>query len=327
MTAGSPLVSVVMAVRNEAEWIGMTLRSVLDQQHRELEVIVVDDGSTDDTVAIIEAHAADPRLQWLSGPARGACAARNVGIARATGALIQMLDGDDLLAPDKISRQVARWQTEGDAFVYFGPFLRFADDPESGTCEPMPNWTDLSGHDWLVSCWLHGGMMAPHGWLTPSHLIRAAGPWDESLEQNQDGEFFSRVLLASGGVRFCPDALSHYRVGVKHSISRRRDRAARLSQFRATRKMAHRLLARDPDGERTRLACAIAYEELMFVNGVDHPDIAASARQQMLDCGGTDGSMPYRGARFRLMAAALGVPLAWRLQQLSSRFGRLLPGR
>ena len=326
MTTDSPLVSVVIPVRNEARWIARTLRSVFDQTHRELDVIVVDDGSSDATPDIVAQHG-DSRLRLLRRPPVGACAARNAGLAVAGGTLIQMLDGDDLLDPDKIARQVARWREEGDEHVYFGPYQSFSIDPRFGRTAPAPNWRDMSGHDWLVSSWLHGGMMAPHGWLTPASLVRAAGPWDETLEQNQDGDFFSRVLLASSGVRFCADAISHYRVGVKHSISRRRDYAARQSQFRATEQMAQRLLAVDPAGATTRLACALAFEELMFGNWLPHPDIAEAARRQMLACGGTDGSMPYRSARFRRVARRIGWPLACRLQHVSGRLSDALTGR
>ena len=317
LAAANPLVSVVIAARDEARWIESTIRSVTDQTHRELEIIVIDDGSTDGTADIAEA-CGDSRLRVVRQPPRGACAARNAGLSLASGQLIQMLDGDDLLAPHKIGRQVARWKIEGDRHVYCGPYTRFSSNPRHGSRDPKPNWTDMSGHDWLVSCWLHGGMMAPHGWLTPAPLIRAAGPWDETVLQNQDGEYFSRVLLASDGVRFCPNAISHYRIGCKDSISRRRDYAARRSRFHATCLVARRLLESPEANADTRRACAIAMEELMLVNWVEHPEIAALARIEMDACGGASWTLPYRSPLFRWTSRLIGRPLACNFQHLIS---------
>ena len=322
MAAAHPLVSVIIAARNESRWIAPAIRSVIDQTHRELEIIVVDDGSTDGTADIAEG-CSDTRLRVIRRPPTGACAARNAGLAMASGQLIQMLDGDDLLAPDKIALQVDRWRTEGDDKVYFGPYARFSQHPQAGFIDPQPNWTDMSGHDWLVSCWLHGGMMAPNGWLTPAPLIRAAGPWDETVLQNQDGEYFSRVLLASAGVRFCHDALAYYRIGSKESISRRRDYAARRSRFIATRAVARRLLASPEADDETRRACAIAFEELMFVNWVSFPELADLARAEMEACGGASGSMPYRGTLFRSASRLIGWQLACHIKHLAGREGSL----
>lgn len=311
----NPLVSVVIACRNEGTRIAETIQSVLAQRWQHLEVIVVDDGSTDCTAAIV-ATFEDPRLRLIRLAPSGACAARNAGLRVARGDLIQMLDGDDLLAPEKIAVQVERWRTDGDTFVYFGPWTRFAHDPAYAVADPRPHWADMSGHRWLVDCWRDGAMMPPHAWLTPAALIRAAGPWNESLLQNQDGDFFSRVLLASGGVRFCPGALSHYRVGVKASISSRNDRAARRSRLDAVTMIADRLLAAPEADAETRAACATAFEELMFVTWVRYPDLAREARAAMRACGGTDHRMPYRGRLFRKTERLVGWRMACRLQHL-----------
>ncbi len=317
MIVGKPLVSVIVACRNEARWIRETINSVLAQTYSDLELVVVDDGSTDNTAAIV-ASIPDPRLRLIRQAPAGACAARNAGLRLATGDLIQMLDGDDLLAADKIEHQVDRWRELGDSYVYFGPFARFSRRPGQRGIRPQPNWTDMDGHAWLVSTWTNGDMMAPHAWLTPAALVREAGPWNESLQQNQDGDYFSRVLLASAGVRYCPQALSYYRVGVKHSISVRSDRPARSSRLYATRMIARRLLAQDSSQE-VRYACANAYEEQMLLNWVEHPDLAAEARMEMDALGGSDGRQPFRSDQFRWSAKLLGWRLACQIQQRMRR--------
>ena len=102
------LVSVVVPAFNAAAFIEKTLRSVLAQTHKDLEVIIVDDGSTDDTAAICrQLGLADARVQLVSTPNNGVAAARNTGIDRASGRYIAFIDADDIWHPTKIEKQLA----------------------------------------------------------------------------------------------------------------------------------------------------------------------------------------------------------------------------
>lgn len=104
-----PLVSVIVPAFNAAQYVRDTLESVLAQTHRNIEVIVVDDGSTDDTPEIVsEIAATDPRVRLMRQANAGAAAARNTGIAAAQGAFIAPVDADDLWHPTKIAKQLAR---------------------------------------------------------------------------------------------------------------------------------------------------------------------------------------------------------------------------
>lgn len=104
---GSPTVSVVLPTYNRAGLIGRAIRSVLGQTYRDLELIVVDDGSTDDTAKVVEAFG-DPRIRYTSlAHNRGAGAARNAGIQLARGRLLAFQDSDDEWLADKLERHVA----------------------------------------------------------------------------------------------------------------------------------------------------------------------------------------------------------------------------
>jgi glycosyltransferase involved in cell wall biosynthesis len=101
------LISVVIPVRNGERFIGRTLQSVLNQSYQNIEVIVVDDGSTDSSLAIVRQVAAnDPRVSCHSGPRAGVGAARNCGIAQARGEFVAPVDADDLWHQDKLLRQL-----------------------------------------------------------------------------------------------------------------------------------------------------------------------------------------------------------------------------
>ncbi|MEQ1727572.1 MAG: glycosyltransferase [Vicinamibacterales bacterium] len=100
----TPLVSVLLPVYNRPQWIGRAIESVFAQSYPRVELIVVDDGSTDKTPDVIERFG--PRVTSLRQPNRGAYAARNLGLARARGELIAFIDSDDSWYPDRLSSQV-----------------------------------------------------------------------------------------------------------------------------------------------------------------------------------------------------------------------------
>lgn len=110
-----PLVSIVIPAYNAERWIELTLDSARQQTHGNIEILVIDDGSTDRTPELVEAAAArDPRVSLYRQANAGVGAARNHGIRRAKGRYIAPLDADDLWKPEKIERQVARF-AEGEA--------------------------------------------------------------------------------------------------------------------------------------------------------------------------------------------------------------------
>jgi glycosyltransferase involved in cell wall biosynthesis len=112
--------SVVMTAYNEEEWVAAAVASVLAQTHRELRLILVDDGSSDGTVAAVERFRSDPRLHVIQQPNAGLSAARNTGIAAAGTEWIAFLDSDDLWMPDyleKVDRALADRPRAGFAYV------------------------------------------------------------------------------------------------------------------------------------------------------------------------------------------------------------------
>ena len=112
MAVEDPLVSVVIPAHNGERFLGRTLESALAQTYQPIEVIVVDDGSTDETAAVVEAVVArDGRVRLFRRQNSGVAATRNFGIAQARGGLIATLDNDDLWHPEKIARQVKLMRT------------------------------------------------------------------------------------------------------------------------------------------------------------------------------------------------------------------------
>jgi glycosyltransferase involved in cell wall biosynthesis len=117
---GTPEVSVVIPTRDRSRLLALTLHSVRWQREVDLEVVVVDDGSADDTAQVVAALA-DPRVRLVRHDRpRGVSAARNRGVAEAGGAWVAFLDDDDLWAPDKLARQLQAAHQTGRTWVYTG---------------------------------------------------------------------------------------------------------------------------------------------------------------------------------------------------------------
>lgn len=114
----TPLVSVVIPCYNCGRFIEETLQSVLEQTYPAIEVIVIDDGSTDDSVERIKAMPAASRIQLVSQPNAGVSAARNRGIKMATGQYVAVLDADDWMYPSNIEKKVAALLRDESDFVY-----------------------------------------------------------------------------------------------------------------------------------------------------------------------------------------------------------------
>jgi glycosyltransferase involved in cell wall biosynthesis len=122
-----PAVSVVIAAHNQARWLGEAIESVRAQTFQDWELLVVDDGSTDDTPAVLARYAADSRVRSIAQARAERSAARNLGIAATSGTFVAFLDADDLWLPEKLAKQVAAISASPAAVLCYTP-ARFVDE-------------------------------------------------------------------------------------------------------------------------------------------------------------------------------------------------------
>lgn len=256
----TPLVSVLIPCYNAEKYIGETLESVFRQTWQNIEVIVVDDGSKDKSADVVRSFRR-PNLKLVEQSNRGQTAALNVCLAHAKGDLVQYLDADDLIAPDKIERQVTRL-ADSPRSVASAEWGRFYGSVEETRFTPETVWKDLDPLDWLSLSRGSGlGMMFPALWLVPMPIVRAVGPWREDLSLNNDAEYFTRVLLAAERVLFCAGARCYYRSGLAGSLSGRKSPAAWASQVRVLELCEGYIRARE-DSERVRRGFALSWQHL-----------------------------------------------------------------
>jgi glycosyltransferase involved in cell wall biosynthesis len=208
----TPLVSILIPTYNAQEWIGDTIASALAQTWPRKEIIIVDDGSKDNSLDIARRYASKS-VHVVSQENQGAAAARNTAFSHSQGDYIQWLDADDLLAVDKIHKQLEIAERLSDPHILLSSsWARFMYRQEVAEFKPTQLWQDLSSVDWILAKWSHHLHMQTATWLVSRELTESAGPWNTKLLGDDDGEYFSRVVLRSKGIRFAPDARVYYRV-------------------------------------------------------------------------------------------------------------------
>ena len=193
------LVSVVIPTHNGQRYIGATLDSVLAQRHRPLEILVVDDGSTDATAQIVRGYASEVRL--IEQDQRGHPAARNTGIRAAGGEFLGFLDHDDLWSPDKLERQMACFERDPALDLVFGHIQNFftPEMPPEGRQRLAVPLRPLPGL-------LQGAMLARR------RSFDRVGLFDEERSVGDFLDWYGRVMLAGMNIEMLPETVVHRRI-------------------------------------------------------------------------------------------------------------------
>lgn len=310
------LVSIVIPCFNSAPWLAETLESALAQTWPQLDIVVIDDGSRDGSRDIARRYESRG-VRVATQPNSGASAARNHGIRLARGDLIQFLDADDLLSPDKIAAQVDLLSRHPAGSIASCRWGRFTTDPAQTQFVDYSVFQDFTPLDYLLAHTGSAAMMHPGAWLVPRTIVDRAGPWDESLSLNDDGEYFARAVLSSGGIRFSAQGASLYRSNLVGSLSQQRSRRALDSVFASVTLIAGHL-RRVEDSQRVTRALADYWQRLVYELYPDAPDLVRRASAEVRALGGST-LRPAMGARELLAGRFLGWRLARRLQLLLSR--------
>ena len=200
------LVSVIIPCFNAERWIGETIQSCLNQTYAPIEIIVIDDGSTDRSLEVIKSFG--NRVRWESGQNRGGNHARNRGFAISSGRYIQFLDADDYLLPKKIPRQVAFLEASG-ADVVYGDWRHEHFLPDGSS--QLEEIAVSGAQEDVLSALLSGWWVAPAALLFRRHVLEKTGGWDESLAAAQDRDLFISIAMTDAKIAYQPGCYSIYR--------------------------------------------------------------------------------------------------------------------
>lgn len=212
-----PAVSVITPTHNRPAYLRQTIESVLAQSFADFEHIIVDDGSAGETRAVVEGFD-DARIRYVYQENAGRSAARNRGLALATGEYVAFLDDDDLFLPDKLAVQVAFLEAQ-PAVGLVGSFTQFVGEDGSllGLRETWHKGSTLT----LLDC-LYASPLATCSVLLRRSWLAALDHWfDPAMQRAEDKDFWARLLLAGCQVRWTEDVVAAYR---QHADSSQQDR-------------------------------------------------------------------------------------------------------
>lgn len=280
------LVSILIPAYNAERWIAETISSAIAQTWPATEIIVIDDGSSDGTLKVAQRYESHG-VTVVTQSNRGASAARNAALSLARGDYIQWLDADDLLAPDKIARQMER---AGDGtssrILLSSRFTTFCYRPYSARFVPTTLWCDLAPVEWFLRKFNDHVFMIPSAWLVSRRLTEEVGPWDERLTLDDDGEYFSRMVGACEEIRFVGGATSYYRQANVNSLSRTyTDRACR--SLLLSKRLSIGYLLGLEDSPRTRAAAMEFLQWGMICFYPEKTDLLRELDELSMELGGT----------------------------------------
>ena len=269
-------VSILIPCYNAAAFLRPTFESAIQNMEDGDEIILVDDHSTDGSLQVATGFLQNANISFkaVTNPSKGACSARNHAFSLAKNPLIQWLDADDILGPEKLKHQRIKINDCPNS-VAVSPFVPFIGAPENGALREDRDWSCkelMTGADWLAN----GKMTIPACWLGHKEIFAKAGPWNPQLKLNQDGEYFARVLAEAESVIFVPEVGVWYRRGISDSVSQ--FTAEKAASLFARVDAIHETALALEDSARMRQMVANRYQHAIYTAYPHCPDGIAKAQ-------------------------------------------------
>ncbi|MFK7803651.1 MAG: glycosyltransferase [Anaerolineae bacterium] len=201
----APKVDIIIPAYNQGHYLQSSVESALAQTWENIEVIIIDDGSTDNTAEVGQSFA-DPRVTYIYQENGGLSAARNTGLHHATGEFISFLDSDDLFLPQKIEALLNKLQANPEAGLAAGPAL-LIDENGQEIGKTYGNGIPDLDEEWLFGNRVHVGSI-----LVKAEWLNQVEPFDESLRACEDWDMWMRLAIVGCKMVWSPDPVSKYRI-------------------------------------------------------------------------------------------------------------------
>lgn len=311
------LVSIIIPVYNKASHIRETLDCALGQTYPNVEIVLINDGSVDGSLDILkEFNLKFPdKIVLVDQENKGVSAATNVGIKASKGDYIQFLDADDLMSSDKVENQINLLKGKPFTTISSCEWVNFNNNIENFSRINYGVFQNFdTGINWLLRAWNHQEMMADSSWLTHRNLIDRAGPWDETLIINQDGEFFSRVLVNANEVLYDRNSKIYYRKPEFSNVSQSNSEKALKSLLNSYQAYEKNVLKVE-NSARIRRALKKVYQKFIYDVFPKYPHLISKAEELINDL-----NIPEKtyigGPKFQQMSRIFGFKNALRLKRL-----------
>lgn len=276
----NPLISICIPAYNAEKYIAESLNSILQQSYHPIEIIVVNDGSTDRTSEILHTYK-KKGIKVIEQEIKGQCAAANKAFLASTGDYIKFFDADDILSSDFIKNQVETLAGRSDAIASASWGRFYNEDINTFQLVQEPVYQTMEPMEWLVKAmWKRQAMMQCALWLIPRNIIIKAGLWNEKLSLINDFEYFIRIILCSNEIRFTCDAILHYRSGVKSSLSGLNDRKGAESAYNSISLGTSHMLSFE-NSFRIKKIAANCWQSFIYDFYPKHKDLLLDAKENI----------------------------------------------
>lgn len=278
-------VSILIPCYNSEAYLEDCLNSCINQSYKNVEVVIVDDGSLDNSLKIANEYKKRHNNIFIyTQPNQGACKARNLAFEKSHGDYIMYLDADDIISPNKIEAQLNDLSNLSEFDISSCVWDRFHTQTNECIFPQYKCYKNYnSGLDLLVDLWQNGEMFQTSCFLVNRKLIEISGGWEESLKKNQDGEFFARILMQAKSVKFSTSAKVFYRSGEYDSVSKDGSKSKVESLLKSF--FLYEKILEFEDSYRTRHALATNFALFRYLYNGRYPDLSDQAKQEIHQLG------------------------------------------
>jgi O-antigen biosynthesis protein len=316
-------ISVVVPCYNSKDFVAETLESVLSQSYPWVDIVVVDDGSTDGSWEVIQSFGR--KVRAFRKENGGAARARNFGASRAIGQSLLFLDADDLLSPDALEGLSDTLQGREDAIAACR-WERYVHEGDEWNTQPAEIAFPLTDPDPLAA-WLKGEWIAGCSLLWPAAMFERLGGYDETLTADEDGDLMYRALITGAELLIAPEGESFYRAHGSGRLTVSQDIFAE-HRFRSRMRVFEKVeaaLREQGRWDEYRTLVGLAYHGLAQRTFVARPDLANEALQRGEAYAGRQAVAPTLPGR--ILVRLLGMDGKERLVNALAHWGIMTPGR
>ncbi len=275
-------VSIIIPAYNAEKYISNTLDSIINQTFENIEIIIINDGSTDNTETIISNYRKkDNRIIYFYQENKGCSASKNKGLELASGDYIQYLDADDILSDNKIECQMNVLMNDINK-VAVCKTISFSDTPEVLNNKEVDTSFLFSTNDPIeFICKLYSGcgMVQPNAYLISKNLAELAGRWNENISPStdEDSEYFCRVILNSKGIIYTENGINFYRSDRNITSLSRQTSQLHVKNALIAINIRAQHLTKYENSLRTKQAIGTLFSNFIYMYHESYPELCSNA--------------------------------------------------
>ena len=306
-----PLVSVIIPLYNYGQYIEASINSVISQTYKNLQIIVVNDGSTDNSLEVARSIK-DSRIEIVNSEKnQGNSKTMNLGLQHVKGEYIKYIDADDMMNPEHIEEQL-KLIIDKNNEIASCKWGRFTGSIDKTVIVPERTWKSMDTMTWIKTALSQDYEMTGSClWLIPKKIADKAGSWNEELNVNNDFEYSTRILMAADKVNFSANSMIYYR-DTPGSVTRVKGHRYYTGLYNAGREAVKTLLHWENSPEMRRLL-ANRFQIILYDMYPQFKDLQKKLLQQIEELGGSSVKLP-ESKKVKLVADIIGWKLTKRLQ-------------